>query len=65
MSANGLVGETTRANVFAILADSRVATPPVRGILPGVTREFALRESAAIERRLTVGDLRRARARCS
>jgi branched-subunit amino acid aminotransferase/4-amino-4-deoxychorismate lyase len=62
VSANGLVGETTRANVFAILADSRVATPPVRGILPGVTREFALRESAAIERRLTVGDLRRARA---
>jgi branched-chain amino acid aminotransferase len=56
---DGLVGETTRANVFAILGDT-VVTPPVAGILPGVTRSFVLERTGAVERPLLLADLRSA-----
>jgi branched-subunit amino acid aminotransferase/4-amino-4-deoxychorismate lyase len=62
VSPSGLVGETTRANVFAVLADGTTVTPPVAGLLPGVTRSWAIEATAAVERPLTVGELVGARA---
>jgi len=59
VSADGLVGETTRANVFAILGDE-VVTPAVAGILPGVTRSFAIERTGAVERPLRLAELRAA-----
>ena len=59
VSPDGLIGETTRANVFAIVGDT-VVTPPVAGILPGVTRSFVLERTGAVERPLTLADLRNA-----
>jgi branched-chain amino acid aminotransferase len=59
VSGDGLVGETTRANVFAILGDE-VVTPAVAGILPGVTRSFAIERAGAIERPLLLAELRAA-----
>jgi branched-subunit amino acid aminotransferase/4-amino-4-deoxychorismate lyase len=38
---SGLVGEATNANVFALL-DGVAVTPPVDGVLPGVTRALCL-----------------------
>ena len=57
VSSHGLIGETTRANVFAILGDV-VVTPAVAGILPGVTRSWAIERVAAVERPLTLDELR-------
>lgn len=62
VSDDGLVGETTRANVFAVLADGTVATPPVAGLLPGVTRSWAIEAAGAVERPLRLEDLVAARA---
>ncbi len=59
ISPQGLVGETTRANVFAILGDT-VVTPAVTGLLPGVTRSWAIERLGAIERALTLEELRAA-----
>jgi branched-subunit amino acid aminotransferase/4-amino-4-deoxychorismate lyase len=59
VSDDGLVGETTRANVFAVI-DGVVVTPPVHGILPGVTRAWAIAEMHAVERELPLAALRRA-----
>ncbi|MDX6378486.1 MAG: branched-chain amino acid aminotransferase [Gaiellaceae bacterium] len=59
VSPHGLVGETTRANVFAILGDV-VVTPGAGGILPGVTRSWAIEQLGAIERALTLEELRHA-----
>ena len=59
VSPEGLVGETTRANVFAILGDV-VVTPAVAGLLPGVTRSWAIERLGAIERALTLAELREA-----
>jgi branched-chain amino acid aminotransferase len=59
LSADGLVGETSRANVFAILGD-KLVTPPVAGLLPGVTRSWVIERTAAVERRLTGDELARA-----
>jgi branched-subunit amino acid aminotransferase/4-amino-4-deoxychorismate lyase len=39
--SSGLVGEATNANVFALFGD-RAVTPPVDGLLPGVTRALCL-----------------------
>jgi branched-chain amino acid aminotransferase len=39
--SSGLVGEATNANVIALLGGIAV-TPPVDGLLPGVTRSFVL-----------------------
>ncbi len=57
VSIQGLVGETTRANVFAILGDT-VVTPALAGILPGVTRLWAIERLGAVERALTLEELR-------
>jgi branched-subunit amino acid aminotransferase/4-amino-4-deoxychorismate lyase len=62
VSPAGLVGETTRATLFAVDATGRVVTPPVRGLLPGVTRSWALDELGAIEHEVTVDELAGARA---
>ncbi len=51
------LAETTRANVFAILEDGSVATPPVEGILPGVTRSWVMDQVEVVERRLRIRDL--------
>ena len=59
VSPEGLVGETTRANVFAILGDV-IVTPAVTGLLPGVTRSWAIERLGAIERALTLAELREA-----
>jgi len=61
-SPAGLVGETSRASLFVVDATGRIVTPPVRGILPGVTREWALEAAGATEHALTVDDLAAARA---
>jgi branched-subunit amino acid aminotransferase/4-amino-4-deoxychorismate lyase len=59
VSPDGLIGETTRANLFAIVGET-VVTPPVSGILPGVTRSFVLERTGAVERPLTLADLQSA-----
>jgi branched-chain amino acid aminotransferase len=62
VSPGGLVGETSRASFFVVDAAGRIATPPVRGLLPGVTRGWALGAAGATERELTLADLAVARA---
>lgn len=62
ISTGALVSETTVANVLVELADGTLATPPVAGLLPGITRGYALAELGAIERPLVVSDLATARA---
>ncbi len=62
VSPGGLVGETTRANVFAIVADGTIATPPTRGLLPGVTRSWAIERTGAVERLLPLVELLAGRA---
>jgi para-aminobenzoate synthetase/4-amino-4-deoxychorismate lyase len=42
VSPSGLVGETTRANVFAVLADGTTVDPAGGRLLPGVTRSWAI-----------------------
>lgn len=64
VSAKGLVGEASCANLVAVV-DGAAITPPIRGILPGVTRAGLLDAAAArgapIEvRELSVAELRRA-----
>jgi branched-chain amino acid aminotransferase len=62
VSPDGLVGETSRASFFAIDAAGRVATPPVAGILPGVTREWTRGAIRADEVALRTADLTDVRA---
>jgi branched-chain amino acid aminotransferase len=62
VSPDGLVGETTRANLVAILEDGTLATPPARGLLPGVTRSWALEQLPIAERELALLELLDARA---
>ena len=58
VDADGQILETTRANVFAVLADDTVVTPPLDGrILPGVTRAAVAEAIDAQERPLTLTDL--------
>lgn len=64
LSKQGLVGEASCANLVAVI-DGQAVTPPVRGILPGVTREGVLelaREAgeAIAVRELTVEEIERA-----
>jgi branched-subunit amino acid aminotransferase/4-amino-4-deoxychorismate lyase len=40
-ASSGLVGEATNANVFALI-DGVAVTPPIDGVLPGVTRALCL-----------------------
>ena len=63
--SSGLVGEATNANVIALIGDVAV-TPPVDGLLPGVTRALCLevfpRVGVSIEQRpLSLGELSQAR----
>ncbi len=51
VSADGLAGETTRANIFA-LVDGVLVTPPAHGLLAGVTRGWVLELTGAVEREL-------------
>lgn len=62
VSPTGLVGETSRASLFVVDAAGRVVTPPARGLLPGVTRAWALEAAGATEHPLTTGELGDARA---
>jgi para-aminobenzoate synthetase/4-amino-4-deoxychorismate lyase len=63
VDADGQVLETTRANVFAVLADGAVITPPLDGrILPGVTRAAAAEALGAQARVTTLADLASAEA---
>jgi branched-subunit amino acid aminotransferase/4-amino-4-deoxychorismate lyase len=40
-ASSGLVGEATNANVFALI-DGVAVTPPIDGVLPGITRALCL-----------------------
>jgi para-aminobenzoate synthetase/4-amino-4-deoxychorismate lyase len=58
VDADGQILETTRANVFAVLGDDTVVTPPLDGrILPGVARAAVAEALDAQERLLTLADL--------
>lgn len=58
----GEVCEGTITNVFARL-DGKLVTPPLAcGLLPGILREELLVTGAAVERRLTLDELRAAEA---
>lgn len=57
----GLIGEATRSSVMLRDADGAFAVPPLRGILPGVTRAWAVERTGATERPLRLDDLRTAR----
>lgn len=60
-SPQGLIGETSAANVF-IVFDGEVATPPLEGILDGVTRRGLLDEYPEIVvREIGIEELDRAR----
>jgi para-aminobenzoate synthetase/4-amino-4-deoxychorismate lyase len=59
IDADGLVLETSRANVFARGRDGILRTPPADGrILPGTRRARLLAAGEAIEAELTLDDLR-------
>jgi len=63
--SSGLVGEATNANVIALMGDVAV-TPPVDGVLPGVTRALCLEHWPALglaveERPLRLDELAGAR----
>jgi branched-subunit amino acid aminotransferase/4-amino-4-deoxychorismate lyase len=62
ISDDGLLGETTAANVFVRLADGTLATPPSAGIVPGVTRAWVIERTGAAVRPLRVSDLATARS---
>lgn len=62
LNSDGRVAETTIANLFAVLADGTLATPPVaEGALPGVRRGELVATLGAVERPLAVQDLAGAR----
>jgi para-aminobenzoate synthetase/4-amino-4-deoxychorismate lyase len=67
VDADGAVLETTRANLFVVRSDGRLATPPTDGrILPGVARMRAIEIARAagiepIEEPVTPADLASAR----
>jgi branched-subunit amino acid aminotransferase/4-amino-4-deoxychorismate lyase len=60
VSTTGLIGETTRASVLLHAADGGFAMPDLRGILPGVTRAWALEQTDATERDVQLDELRSA-----
>jgi branched-subunit amino acid aminotransferase/4-amino-4-deoxychorismate lyase len=57
VSPAGLIGETTRASVLVHDADGGFSTPALRGILPGVTRAWALEVLDATEREVQLDEL--------
>jgi 4-amino-4-deoxychorismate lyase len=63
LNERGELCEGTITNVFADLGDGTLATPPLAcGLLPGVLRRELLETGRAVERVLTPGDLRVAKA---
>lgn len=48
LDADGRLGEASTANVFCVIG-GQIVTPPVRGILPGVTREVVVELTGARE----------------
>lgn len=58
VAPDGRIGETTRASVLVLRADGCWATPRLEGILPGVTRAWAIAEVDAQEEVLHLDDLR-------
>lgn len=58
----GLIGETTRASVIVRTADGTFVVPRPAGILPGVTRAWAMEQVGAREGDVTLDDLRTVRA---
>jgi branched-subunit amino acid aminotransferase/4-amino-4-deoxychorismate lyase len=58
VSPAGLIGETTRASVLVHAADGRFATPALHGILPGVTRAWAIERLDAAERDVHLDELK-------
>jgi branched-subunit amino acid aminotransferase/4-amino-4-deoxychorismate lyase len=61
VSPAGLIGETTRASVLLHDADGGFSTPALQGILPGVTRAWAIEQLGATERAVPLEDLRNVR----
>lgn len=61
VSPSGLIGETTRASVLLHDADGGFSTPALDGILPGITRAWALERLGATERAVRLEELRDAR----
>ncbi|MBR9971817.1 aminotransferase class IV [Magnetospirillum sulfuroxidans] len=62
LNTDGIVAETTIANLFMVDSDGLLATPPLAdGALPGIRRAELLRSMVAQERSLTLSDLRSAR----
>jgi branched-chain amino acid aminotransferase len=64
LDADGNVAECATANIFAVIAGT-VVTPPLAGVLPGVTRARVLALAAGLgipceQRRLSVPELRAA-----
>lgn len=62
LNTDGLVAETTIANLFMVGADGILVTPPLSdGALPGIRRSELLRSMVALERSIGADDLRAAR----
>lgn len=62
LNTEGRVAESTIANLFAVLADGTLATPPVaEGALPGVRRGELVATLGAVERPLAVDEVMGAR----
>lgn len=61
VSPTGLIGETTRASIVLHDADGGFSTPALHGILPGITRAWALEQLAARERNVQLDELATAR----
>ena len=59
LDADGNVAECGTANIFAVVG-TMVVTPPLAGILPGITRARVVTLAPAIERTLTLPELRAA-----
>lgn len=61
VDSHGRLGEATSANLFLVLSDGTVATPPRGGIVPGVVRQWLLDACDAVERTLNTRDAHDAR----
>jgi len=60
VTLDGRIGETTRAAVILVGPDGGWRVPRLAGILPGVTRSWAVERTGAAEAELGLGDLRAA-----
>lgn len=53
--SHGRLGEADRGNLIAVI-DGEVRTPPVRGILPGIARAWALERNGPVEAPIKAAD---------